>query len=322
VLSPQDARRWYRRTGIGLVNMYGPTECTIDASFHRWTPDADDGPIPIGRPVGNTRIRILDARLRPVPLGAPGEICIGGDGVARGYLGRPDLDADRFVPDPDASAPNARMYRSGDLGRLRADGTIEYIGRIDRQVKVRGFRIELGDVEAALLASGARHAATVTLPDSIGMLRIAACVTPADIDLQDLRSSLSVRLPGYMVPSVIHRVDDLPVTPSGKLDRQAILRALRTAATLDTRSGRPIPPAEPVPHDETVAKVLSIWRELVDQPMLQADDNFFDAGGHYLLALRMLGQVEREFGKVLRVAALIESPTAREFARLLQVESP
>ncbi len=320
VLSPQDARQWYRRTGIGLVNMYGPTECTIDASFHRWTPDADDGPIPIGRPVGNTRIRILDALLRPVPLGAPGEICIGGDGVARGYLGRPDLDADRFVPDPHASTPGARMYRSGDLGRLRADGTVEYIGRIDRQVKVRGFRIELGDVEAALLACGARHAATVTLPDSIGMLRIAACVTPADIDLASLRSRLSARLPGYMVPAVIHRVDDLPVTPSGKLDRQAILRALKTAATLDLRSGGPTPQAESMPYDETVARVLSIWRRLVDQPMLQADDNFFDSGGHSLLALRMLGQVEREFGKVLRVAALLESPTAREFARLLRDE--
>jgi amino acid adenylation domain-containing protein len=321
VLSPQDARQWYRHTGIALVNMYGPTECTIDATFHRWAPDADDGPVPIGRPVGNCSIRILDAQLRPVPLGAPGEICIGGDGVARGYLGRPELDADRFVADPDAASPGARLYRSGDLGRLRADGAVEYIGRIDRQVKVRGFRIELGDIEAALLSCGARSAATVVISDSIGMSRVAACVTPGDIDLAQLRSRLAARLPGYMIPALIHRLDDLPVTPSGKLDRQAILATLKTATALHTRGGSTTPP-ESEPIGETDEKILALWRRLLDQPMLQVDDNFFDAGGHSLLALRMLGQVEREFGRMLRVAALLGAPTVREFSRLLRDDEP
>ncbi len=144
ILAPQLARQWYRHTGIALVNLYGPTEASIDACFHRWLRNADDGPVPIGRPAGNCRIRILDAGLRPVPLDAPGEICIGGDGLARGYLGRPDLDAERFVADPDPDSADARLYRSGDLGRLRADGTIEYIGRVDRHDRAGGPRRDAG----------------------------------------------------------------------------------------------------------------------------------------------------------------------------------
>ncbi len=277
-----------------LWNMYGPTETTIWSATRRVV--GED--VAVGGAIANTSLYVLDRRLEPVPVGIPGELCIGGEGLARGYLDAPDLTAERFVPDPFAGG---RMYRTGDLVRWLSDGRIEFLGRIDFQVKVRGFRIELGEVEAALASHPAVRQAVAGLRGD----RLVAWVT-ADGEA-DLREHLKGRLPEYMIPSAFVKLEAFPLTPSGKVDRKALPEP--EAAT--ERSY--IAPRGPV--EETIA---GIWCELLGVPRVGSEDSFFAMGGHSLLATQLVSRLRRAFGVELPVRQLFETPTLAKLAELVQ----
>ncbi|MFA7504732.1 MAG: amino acid adenylation domain-containing protein [Burkholderiaceae bacterium] len=312
VLSPHDARRWHELTGIPLYNMYGPTEATIDAAFHRYDPDVDQDNVPIGQPPANCIIRLLDDELRPVPPGTRGEICIGGAGVARGYLNRPDLDAGRFVDDP--FVVGGRLYRSGDDGRLRADGALEYIGRGDHQVKVRGFRIELGDVEAALVAAGARQAVVLAAPDPTGMLRLAAYIEPADISLEALRAELATSLPEYMHPAAIRAMDRLPTFTNGKLDRNALPAPEFGSGGSDGTDGE----ARRRPRDHVEETIAGIWTTLLGIEDIDIDEDFFALGGNSLIAARVVARISSALETDLKLTVLFEAPTIATLAQRIR----
>ncbi|HET7233067.1 MAG TPA: amino acid adenylation domain-containing protein [Longimicrobium sp.] len=305
-------RAWLDRYGPArprLVNMYGITETTVHVTQHRVAAAEVRAPAPgsgIGVPLADLRVYLLGAHGAPVPAGVPGELYVGGAGVARGYLGRPGLTAQRFVPDPFSGDAGARLYRSGDLARWRVDGTLEYLGRIDQQVKVRGFRVELGEVEQALLANpGVAQAAVLVQGEGDGAV-LAAYVVPAggELDSGELRAHLRDTLPGHAVPAVIAVLDRLPLTPNGKLDRRA-LATLEHAAD----AGRFVAPRTPT--EEVLA---GIWAEVLRLPRVGATDDFFEVGGHSLLATRVATRVREVFGVELPVRALFEGPTVAELA--------
>jgi amino acid adenylation domain-containing protein len=292
------ARRW--GTGVDLVNVYGPTEitlfCTLAAGLHGGEPS------PIGRPAPGVGLWVVDAGMRPVPPGAAGELFVGGIGVARGYLARPALTAERFVPDPFSGTPGARMYRTGDRVRWRTDGQLDFLGRADFQVKVRGFRIEPGEVEAALATLPEVGAAVVVArEDTPGDARLVAYVTPeggAAPSGPDLRSALAATLPAHMVPSEFVVLDRLPLNANGKVDRKA-LPAPGAAAAATTR----VPPRTPAE-----ALVADIWESVLGiRP--GAHDNFFDLGGHSLRATQVVSRVREAFGAELQLRSLFEDPT-------------
>ncbi|MEB2320804.1 MAG: amino acid adenylation domain-containing protein, partial [Pseudomonadota bacterium] len=315
-----------------LVNGYGPTETTTFATT--WRVPADPAAhagettlgVPIGRPIANTSCHVLDASGRPQPIGVAGELHVGGPGVARGYLGREDLNAERFVADP-FEPDGGMLYRTGDLVRWRDDGTLLYVGRNDQQVKIRGFRIELGEVEKALRdCTGVREAAVVADDHPrIGKRLVGFVIPTHECDTAAWRAELRARLPEYMVPALLEEIDVLPITANGKLDRTVLIAHLRNrtsgATAIDPSARRSTSRGGDSlarPLDETTTRLLAIWRRILDRPSLDADAHFFEVGGHSLLALRMLAEVEREFGIELRVAALFEVPTARLFAGLLR----
>ncbi|HEX7986679.1 MAG TPA: amino acid adenylation domain-containing protein, partial [Duganella sp.] len=288
-----------------LVNMYGITETTVHVTYQRLS--ADPASVLIGRPIDDLRLYILDRALNPVPVGVPGELYISGDGLARGYLRRPALSAERFLPDPHCRPPGARMYRSGDLGRFRADGTVEYLGRLDSQVKIRGFRIELGEIEAQLAAcDGVREALVIAREDRPGDQRLAAYVLPATGQApraEALRDALARTLPDYMVPSHFVFLDQLPLTPNGKVDRQA-LPAPDTA-----NSG-----AEHVaPRSPTEQALAAIWAEVLKVERVGVFDNFFALGGHSLLAVQLIERI-RQAGMASDVRTLFAAPTIAALA--------
>jgi amino acid adenylation domain-containing protein len=292
-----------RSAGVGeVVNLYGPTEATIDSTWH--SVPAEDGRAPaIGRPIANARMYVLDARGAAAPVGVAGELYVGGAGVARGYLGRAALTAERFVPDPFATEPGARLYRTGDVGRWRVDGTLEFLGRTDFQVKVRGFRIELGEIEAALLEhEGVRECAVVVRADA-GETRVVAYVA-GDVETDVLRAHLRRSLPDYMVPGVFVVLEALPLTPNGKLDRKA-LPAPEYAAEAD----RYVAPRTPV--EEVLA---GIWAETLRLERVGVEESFFDLGGHSLLATRVISRVRQVLGVEVPLRALFEGPTVAELA--------
>jgi acyl-CoA synthetase (AMP-forming)/AMP-acid ligase II len=254
---------------------------------------ADDGPISIGTPIANTRIYVLDQARRPVPIGALGEICIAGDGVTLGYHDRPELTAERFVPDP--RAPGKTMYRTGDLGRWRPDGRLEHLGRLDGQIKVRGYRIEIGEIEACLAAHPSVKQAVVdvravTADDP----RIVAWVLlreDEDCTGSELRRQLRQRLPEYMIPSIITFVDGLPLTPNGKIDR----RALPDAFAADHAAR----PASRPPATATELMIAAIWSRLLNVKQIAVSDTFFELGGHSLLAMRAAQELAAQIGREL-----------------------
>jgi len=302
-----------------LVNVYGPTETTTFATWHEIDQVAARATdplrlrIPIGRPIANTRCHVLDAAGRPVPIGLVGELYIGGPGVSRGYLGQPGLTAERFVTDP-FGGPGDRLYRSGDLVRWREDGEIEFIGRADAQVKLRGFRIEPGEIEHALRdCPGVAEAAVLVEPDAAGENRLLAFVAGAPEGGEaGLETRLRERLPAYMLPRSIVVLERLPISPNGKLDRDA-LRAMarsRPAATPASADAGPLGP--------TAERMLAIWRAALGAPALGPDDDFFAAGGHSILAVKMVAEVERAFGVRIRTARLFEAPTVRRFSALVE----
>ncbi|TBW45975.1 amino acid adenylation domain-containing protein, partial [Marinobacter halodurans] len=271
--------------GVTIHNLYGPTEACIDVIVWTCPRDTKVDTVPIGRPVANTRIYLLDARGMPVPLGAVGEIYIGGAGVARGYLNRPELTAERFVLDPFSAEPGARLYRTGDLGRYRPDGNIEYLGRNDFQVKIRGFRIELGEVEACLMEHDTvKEAVVLAHEDASGANRLLAYYT-GGADVAVLRSHLQAALPAHMVPSAFVGLESLPLTPSGKLDRKAL------PAPEDDAYVRAVYEAPSGKVEETLA---GIWQELLGVERVGRQDCFFTLGGHSLLVISLIERLRQQ----------------------------
>ncbi|MGT2532545.1 non-ribosomal peptide synthetase [Streptomyces nojiriensis] len=278
------------RTALGTVwNVYGPTETTVWSTAHRLSGPVGDGPVPIGSALANTRLHVLDAGLRPVPVGVFGELYIGGDGVARGYHGRPALTADRFVPDPYAAGE--RLYRTGDLVRRLADGTLEYRGRADGQVKVRGHRMELGEIESALARHPRVLAAAVAVHGTGVDAVLAGYVTWRDEegDVRELGDFLRQDLPEYMVPAVLTALERLPLTPNGKLDRKALPAPSADAARGDG-AGRI------APRDTTELRMARLWEQTLGTAPIGVRDDFFALGGHSLKAFALMAAVRREFG--------------------------
>jgi amino acid adenylation domain-containing protein len=289
-----------------LVNQYGPTEYTMASSWFRVNEDGS-GVVPIGRPVWNTRLFVLDRDLRPAPIGMRGELYVGGIGLSRGYFDRPDLTAERFVPDP--FGDGERLYRTGDLARWRADGELEYLGRIDHQVKIRGYRIEPGEIEAALVEHPDVHQAIIVArEDSPGEKRLVAYVVAAAeaaVDVGELREHLKQNLPEYMVPSAYVVLDALPLTPNRKVDRRA-LPAPEDDAII---RGEYVAPRTPV--EELLA---SIWCEVLKLDRVGVHDNFFELGGHSLLAMRVVAHLREAFQVELPLRTLFEAPNVSELA--------
>ncbi|MET9225465.1 amino acid adenylation domain-containing protein [Lentzea sp. NPDC003310] len=288
-----------------VVNGYGPTETTTFASSHEC--ERAPGRIPLGRGLSNTQLYVLDQYLEPVPPMAVGELCIGGDGVGRGYVGNPALTADKFVPDHLGGKPGSRLYRTGDLARLLPDGTFEYLGRADRQVKIRGFRIEPGEVEACLHSSGlVRQAVVVPLPDAAGDVRLVGYVVlerAGDEQLDELARHVRAALPAYLVPSALVPLESLPLTRNGKLDLRALPDPEITAdEELDE------------PRTLTEVAVANLWRQVLGAESVGRDTNFFDCGGHSLKAARILARVESELGVRLPMRSLFDHPTVAGIA--------
>jgi amino acid adenylation domain-containing protein len=294
-LELQSLKPWIERYGDArprLVNMYGITETTVHVTYRpitRADVEAGRGSV-IGRPIPDLYIRLLDERGEPVPVGVPGEIWVGGAGVANGYLNRPELTAQRFVTDP--FDPSARLYRAGDLARRLPDGDLEFLGRIDAQVKIRGFRIELGEIEAALDAHPmVRESAVITREASPGDVRLVAYIVVnggADLTVSEVRRYLRGSLPDHMIPSFILTLQSLPLTANGKLDRSALPDVFRPVVDDVALSEPPAPGTEQLLAD--------IWRETLRVNKVNAGDNFFDLGGHSLLAIRVAVALERQIG--------------------------
>jgi amino acid adenylation domain-containing protein len=300
-------RRFHERLpGVELHNLYGPTEAAVDVTAWACTPETTSARVPIGRPIANTRIYILDAQGQPVPVGVSGELFIGGVQVARGYLGRPELTGERFLDDP--FVPGGRMYRTGDLARWLADGSIEYLGRNDFQVKIRGFRIELGEIEARLEEMAeVREAVVMAREDASGDKRLVAYyVAPDAIEVEVLRARLSEHLPEHMVPAAYVRMDALPLTPNGKADRKAL-----PAPEGDAFAAR----AYEAPLGETETAVAAIWAEVLGAERVGRHDHFFAMGGHSLLAVRVISRVRQAMGVEAALGDLFQRPVLAEFAR-------
>jgi len=302
-----------RIPGLVVVNGYGPTEATVSCTL--WTLDpsaAVDRNVPIGRPVQNSQIYLLDARRRPVPVGVPGEILVGGDGLATGYLNRPDLTGERFVPNPFGSE-GSRLYRTGDLARYSRDGSIEFIGRIDYQVKIRGFRVEPGEIEIVLgQHPNVKDAVVLARADRSGSKRLVAYAVPAagaELGAGDLRDYLKEKLPDYMVPTAFVMMDSFPLTPNGKLDRSKLPEPELSRSDLRA--------AYVAPRTEVEARLAAIWEKVLGVKQIGVTDNFFELGGHSVLAVRIFAEITKTLGTQIELAAIFQSPTIEELARTI-----
>ncbi|HEV2736834.1 MAG TPA: amino acid adenylation domain-containing protein, partial [Longimicrobiaceae bacterium] len=311
-VEPAALRAWFGRGGYRppLLNTYGPTETTVNATLREMVDDPATWRS-IGRPVANTRVYLLDARGGPVPVGVAGELYVGGGQVARGYLDRPGLTAGRFVPDPFAREPGARLYRTGDVGRWLPEGSIEFLGRTDFQVKIRGFRIELGEIEARLAEHAAvRDAVVLAREDAPGDRRLVAyCLADEGLDVESLRAHLAGRLPSYMVPAAIVRLDAFPVTAGGKVDRRAL-----PAPEGDAGAARGFE----APESETEQALADIWAEVLRAERVGRRDSFFDLGGHSLLAVQVISRVRQRLAVQVALRDLFTRPVLADFARGLE----
>ncbi|MCL7458333.1 amino acid adenylation domain-containing protein [Micromonospora echinofusca] len=289
-------------------NVYGPTETTIWSTS--WPVPAEGGPVSIGRPLANTQVYVLDADRRPVPVGVPGDLYIGGAGVARGYRGAPELTAQRFLPDPFRTG--GMLYRTGDRARWQRDGTLIFLGRDDNQVKLRGHRIELGEIESALERHpGVRRAVVIVREDRAGDARLVGYVEPAGEELPtapELTSDLRGTLPDYMIPAAVVVLDTLPMTANGKLDRTSL-----PAPTVDRAAASYAAPRNPLE-----LRIARIWEDVLDVRPVGVHDRFFDLGGHSLLVLRLMAELEAEFGVTLPMAAIFQGATVEQFARMVR----
>lgn len=311
--------------GCRVINGYGPTENTTFTCCHAVPSDWDGaGPVPIGRPISNTQVYILDEQLAPVPIGVPGELYAAGDGLARGYWNRPELTAEKFISNPFAGRQTSDfdgraskvLYRTGDLARWRADGVIEFLGRKDQQVKIRGFRVEPGEIEAALAEhASVRDAVVVARADSSGTRQLFAYVVPQPegaFDARALRSFLETKLPEHMIPAQFVALDALPLTPNGKVNRDALPEPdIARATEADSMA----------PRDPVEQQLADIWREILGTKVANVNDNFFHLGGHSLLATQVVSRVARAFGIELPVRVIFEAPTVALLAEAVKNHS-
>jgi thioesterase domain-containing protein len=300
-----------------LINEYGPTETVVGCCVHEVAAgDPRTGSVPIGRPIANTQLYILDRHLNPLPPGIVGELYIGGAGVARGYMNRPELTKDRFLPDPFSAEIGSHIYKTGDLARYRPDGIIEYVGRVDNQVKVRGYRIELGEIESKLAdVTGVKACAVLAREDTPGNKQLVAYVVRSDASTHadDLRTALAGGLPEYMVPGQFVFLDAMPLTTNGKVDRKAL-----PAPTISTASERERARGAPrTPHER---KLLAIWEDILGRKGIGINDNFFEIGGHSLQAIQVVTRMEAAFETSVSPAALFEAPTIAQLAELVTGE--
>ncbi|WP_445246414.1 amino acid adenylation domain-containing protein, partial [Microcoleus sp. OTE_8_concoct_300] len=299
--------------GASLWNLYGPTETTIWSTIYKV--DNTDGTVDLGRPIANTQIYLLDEHLQPVPVGVPGELYIGGAGLARGYLNRPELTAQKFIVNPWSQDPNARLYKTGDLARYQSDGNIEYLGRMDHQVKMRGFRIELGEIEAVLSQHPVvQQSVAIVREDIPGNQQLVAYLIThkeqAPPNASELRNFLKQQLPEYMAPSAFVTLDSLPLTPNGKIDRRA-LPAPDTSRPFGEKGY--VAPQTPV--EEMLAR---IWAQVLAVKEVSIHDNFFDLGGHSLLATQLISRVRDTFNVEFPLRGLFDSPTVASLSERLE----
>ena len=306
----------YASTSVERVyNLYGPTEDTTYSSGAVIESDACGEP-PIGRPLTDKSLYILDSRLQPVPVGVCGELYIAGSGLARGYLGRPELTAERFVPNPFSTAPGERMYRTGDIARFLPDGNVAYLGRADHQVKIRGFRIELGEIEAVVSRHPAIGTCVVTVhTDAYGAkeLVLHAARKSGACDSSELRRFLSSRVPAYMIPSTINVLDAMPLTPNGKIDRRALHDSMRTQQAIIADD--PAMPRNALEHG-----LFEIWKNLLNKKQFGIHDNFFEIGGHSLLATQVISRIRRDYSVELPIRSIFEAPTIAGLGALIQAK--
>ena len=295
-----------------LWNMYGPTETTIWSTTTQLGPG--EGAVPIGQPIANTQIFVLDKVRQPVPIGVAGELHIGGEGLARGYFKRPELTAEKFIASPFSPEPEARLYKTGDLVRYLPNGDIEFLGRIDHQTKIRGFRVELGEIEAVMRQHHAIHETVVVVrEDNPGDQRLVAYIVPvpgSTPTAAELRDFLREKLPEYMVPSAFVTLDAMPLTPNGKVNR----RALPAPYDSDLAARETFE----APRDALESQLVKIWESVLGVQPIGVRHNFFELGGHSLLAVRMMQRVERAFGRKLPVATLFQAPTIEQLAAIVR----
>lgn len=311
-LSVELQRKFFERLDSQLHNLYGPTEAAVDVTYWKCRKHADSTIVPIGYPVANTQIYILDPNLSPVPVGVSGELYIGGVQVARGYLNRPDLTAERFIPDPFSNDPSARLYKSGDLARYLKDGAIEYLGRVDFQVKIRGLRIELGEIEATIDTFDAVSRSVASVWDAPGgdkrLVAYYSAKPEKKVDIAKLRLYLESKLPAYMVPQHFIAMDTIPLTQSGKADRKSLPEpTFKKPAT--NKYKKPAGRAESI--------VAEIWQELLGIDRIGVQDNFFELGGHSLLVLQMVQKLKHQFSKPIAVVDVFQLATVERLAAYL-----
>ncbi len=318
---PPDLGHRLLQTGASLWNLYGPTETTIWSMIHHVV--SVDGPVSIGHPIANTQVYLLDAQLNPVPIGVPGELYLGGDGLSQGYLHRPDLTAERFLPDPFSTTTEMRLYKTGDLARYLPDGTIAFLGRNDHQVKIRGFRIELQEIEVVLHRHPlVKEAVVVAREDEGTDMRLVAYVVPQEkgegseageisgrekLKSLELRQYLQERLPIYMVPAVFVLLEILPCTPNGKLDRRALPPPDQGQSERENEYEGPRTPIEEL--------LVQIWVQVLRLEQVSVHDNFFELGGHSLLATQLLARVRDTFQVEFPLRRLFAAPTVAAMAQ-------
>ncbi|RCJ39570.1 hypothetical protein A6770_38810, partial [Nostoc minutum NIES-26] len=295
-----------------VFNLYGPTEATTYATFTLVQKGESQSPT-IGRPLANTQVYILDSLLQPVPIGVVGELYIGGVGLARNYLHRPDLTSEKFIPNPFSNQPNARLYKTGDLARYLSDGNIEFLGRRDHQVKIRGFRIELGEIEAVLAQHPMVQETVVLVREHSGEQRLVAYLIPQQkpLVLNELRYFLKQKLPQYMIPSAFVSLDSLPLTPNGKIDR----RALRNTEIQPQIAATNVPP-----QTKTEKLIAAVWQELLHLENVSIYDNFFDMGGHSLLMVQVCSRLKGIFNQDISIVNIFKYPTINDLAKYFTQE--
>jgi len=301
----------YRQGTVERVyNLYGPSE---DTTYSTWARTAPEEETPtIGRPIANTQVYLLDRHLNPVPLGVVGELHLGGEGLARGYLNKPELTAERFVRNPFSNQPGARLYKTGDLARYLPDGRIAYIGRVDQQVKIRGYRIELGEIETTLNRHPAvKDSVVVVHEDPTAGKRLITWLVYAQQPHPtpgELRTFLQRTLPQYMLPAGYHALDQVPLTPNGKIDRRALLDVDVSATDLVAKE-------LVLPRDPVEEVLADIWREVLGTPRIGVHDDFFELGGHSLLATQVVSRTRERFRIELPFRSIFESPTVEGLAQ-------